>query len=164
MSISGAIKLEYLKFTPGPKGPSEYPDNKDGFDLYAAPTDTVTNQGGNIGSSFNEVVFMIKGGSDVYETLFGCTAGNNVKTTSATYKSMLIFNNDRKVRNERTYKEITFKSAVEGPEGGEFAGSVLLTCHYTHVKRAAKGYGKGGKAKPTVNTTIDLNQGKITAS
>jgi hypothetical protein len=164
MSAPGRIELEFLKFTPGPKGPSQYADNQGGFDLYNPPTDKVRNQGGNSGSSFNEVTFYIKGGRDVYETLFQCVGGNSVKTTSAQYKSLLMINNERQWRTDRTYKEITFYDCSEAPEGGEFEGGVMLICQYTEVDRNAKSFDKAGKAKPTVKTKIDLNRGKITAS
>jgi hypothetical protein len=158
------MKLEFLKFTPGPKGQSQYPDNTGGFDLVSMPTDTVLNQGSNSGAQYSEVVFSIKGGTDVHELFLGLCGSNSIKSTSASYKSMLMFNSERQWRAERTYKEITFRHAVQGFDSGEDEGTVIVTCQYTNAKREAKSFDKSGKARPTVKTEIDLNKGKITTS
>ena len=153
--------LIFLKMTPGPKGKSEYTDNQGGFDLWVAPTDTVANQGANIGGSVGTVIFTIKGGADVHETFLGATVGNSIKTTDVTYTNNLYFDNGRKNATKREYKEITFRGAEEVPQGGEFEGSVQLTFEYTYVKRSAISYKKNGQANPAVTTILDLRKGKI---
>jgi len=163
-SPRGKEKLEFVKFTPGPKGDCEYTDFKDCYELHNPQVQIATSQGDGSGAFLPPLDFHIKLGEADAESFLNFCRNNNKKILSVQYTSTQVYDEERMKKRDITYSELTFRNVVHMPNVGEDTVTVMLTIEYNKAKGSVKQYKPDGKVDKTTQVDIDLRKGMFAKS
>ena len=163
-SPRGKEKLEFVKFSPGPKGHVEYTDFKDCYELNNHQVQLATSQGDGSGAYLPPLEFHIKLGEADAEQFLNTCRNNNKKIKSVKYTSTQVYDEERKKKRDIEYSELTFRNVVHMPNVGEDTVTVMLTIEYNKAKGTVTQYKPDGTVDKTTQVDIDLRKGQFTKS
>lgn len=163
-SPRGLEKLEFVKFSPGPKGDVEYTDFTDYYELHNPQVQVAMSQGDGSGAYLPPLEFHIKLGDADAESFLNYCRNNNKKIKSVQYTSTQVYDEERKKKRDIEYSGLTFRNVVHMPNVGEDTMTVMLTIEYNKAKGSVTQYDENGDVAKMTPVDIDLLKGQFTKS
>jgi hypothetical protein len=160
-SPKGSERLEFVKFSPAPKGDSEYDDYKEAFVLQNPQISVATSQGDGSGANLSPLELKFKMGDVDAATFVKLCRDNDKSITSLTYTSTQVYNKKREKKADVEYKGLTIRSATAIPVAGEDSALVMLSIEYNQAKGKLTQYKPDGKVDKSFQIDVDLVKGKF---
>jgi hypothetical protein len=160
-SPKGFERLEFVKFSPAPKGDCVYDDYKDAFILENPQVSVATSQGDGSGANLAPLELQFKMGHVDAATFVKLCRDNDKSITSLKYTSTQVYNKKREKKADVDYKGLTIKSATSIPIAGEDSTMVMLSIEYNEAKGKLTQYKPDGKVDKSFSIDIDLVKGKF---
>jgi hypothetical protein len=160
-SPKGVENLEFVKFSPAPKGDCIYDDYKDAFVLQNPQVSVATSQGDGSGANLSPLDFQFKMGHVDAATFLKLCRDNDKTITSLKYTATQVYNKKREKKADVEYKGLTIKHATSMPIGGEDGVMVMLCIEYNMAKGKLTQYKPDGKVDKSFSIDIDLEKGKF---